>query len=485
MGDTGYWRLEPAVLWARFGELAAVPRPPRGEGPALALIRDWAMGLGLKAVSAGGDNLLIRVPASTGREDAPTVVLQAHVDMVCERDPSSPYDPETGGIGLRVDGDWLRATGTTLGADDGIGVAAMQAIAQSGVPHGPLELLFTTAEEVGLEGAGMLDPAAVLGRLLLNLDSEEDGVLTVGCAGATDTNIRAQLARTPVRSSEVALLVTGSGGAGGHSGMDIAKGRANAIKVLARCLQQVIGRVPFRLASLEGGTSRNAIPREAAAVLIVLDNDSVAARTALEAAGQKARAAFAATDPALKVTAEDAAAPASAWSIRATATLIDLLVALPSGPLAMNSQLPGRVETSTSLGAVTTDGDWLDVRSLTRTSNQAALGDALGSLAAVAGLAGSHMEVRHGYPAWEPRPASPLVATCVTAWSDLFGKPPVTAVAHAGLEPALIGQSLSGVDIVSVGPLIESPHSPTERVSISSVQRFWRFLIATLDALSE
>jgi dipeptidase D len=338
---------------------------------------------------------------------------------------------------------------------------------------------------VGLEGARLLDAAAIRGRLLLNLDSEEDGVLTVGCAGATDTCIRAEAARTPARASEVALRVVASGGTGGHSGMDIADGRANAVKVLARCLQQVIDRVPGRLSSLDGGTSRNAIPRDAEAVLLVFNGDSAAAHEALEAAGQEARAAFAATDPGLRVSVARTPVPATAWSGRTTATLLDLVVALPSGPLAMSSRFPGVVETSTSLGVVTTRPDGLDACSLTRTSNQAALGGVLGSLAAVAGLAGARLDIQHGYPAWEARSTSPLLTTCITAWRGLFGEPPVTAAAHAGLEPALLGRSIPSIDMVSIGPLIESPHSPAERVNIPSVQRFWRYLLALLDALSE
>ncbi|HTX70032.1 MAG TPA: beta-Ala-His dipeptidase [Thermoleophilia bacterium] len=484
MSDADYGRLEPAVLWARFRELAAVPRPPRGEGPALTLLREWAAGLGLAAVGAGGDNLLVRVPASAGREGAPIVLLQAHVDMVCERDPSSPYDPATGGIGLVVDGDWLRADGTTLGADNGIGVAVMQAVAESDTRHGPLELLFTTAEEIGLEGAGRLDAAAVRGRLLLNLDSEDDGVLTVGCAGATDSRISAGAERTPALRSEAALRVTVSGAAGGHSGMDIASGRANAIKVLAGCLQEMAGHVPCRLASMDGGTSRNAIPREAEAVVLVPEASAAAAWGVVEAAGRQAQAAFAATDPGVRVAVADAPAPPAACTAGRTATLIDLLVALPNGPLVMSSRFPGVVETSTSLGAVETSPDVLEVHSLTRTSNQAALRDVLGALAAVARLAGADLDVQHGYPAWEPRPSSHLLETCVAVWRDLFGDVPVVAAAHAGLEPAVIGQSIPDLDMVSVGPRIESPHSPAERVSISSVQRFWRFLLATLDALS-
>jgi len=484
MTDAGYASLQPAALWARFRELAGVARPPRGEQAALALIRVWASHLGFEVVPAGGTNLLVRVPATAGREAAPVVVLQAHLDMVCERDPSSPYDPVTGGVGLVLDGDWLSADGTTLGADDGVGVAAMQAVAESDAAHGPLELLFTTAEEVGLEGAGMLDAAVVSGRRLLNLDSEEDGVLVIGCAGATDTLIRVEAAKTPARASEAALVVRATGVVGGHSGMDIASGRANAIKVLAHCLREAHEQVPFRLSSLDGGTSRNAIPREARAVLLVTDSKFRRARAALEAAGQDAMAGYATTDPGLQLRVAEAPAPPSAWSPETTATLIDLTVAMPSGPLAMSPHLAELVETSTSLGVAVTNRGTLELHSLTRTSNQAALSGVLDSLSDLSRLAGGKLAVEHSYPAWEPQPTSPLLAASVTLWRDLFGNEPRVTVAHAGLEPALIGRDIPGIDMLSIGPRIESPHSPGERVSVSSVERFWRVLLAMLDELS-
>ena len=266
--------------------------------------------------------------------------------------------------------------------------------------------------------------------------------------------------------------------------MDIAGRRANAIKVLADCVREAHEQVPLRLSSLAGGTARNAIPREAHAVLLVPRAESPRARAALGAAGQAARVAFAATDTDLRVTVEEAPAPATAWPVRTTVTMLDLIVAVPSGPLAMSPHFADLVETSTSLGLALTDDRALELHSLTRTSNQAALRGVLDTFAAAARLAGSGLEVQHGYPAWEPQMSSPLLATCAAIWQDLYGDPPVVTAAHAGLEPALIGRSLPGIDMVSIGPLIESPHSPGERVSVSSVQRFWRFLLAVLDSLS-
>ena len=266
--------LEPRSFWAHFEALTRIPRPSRHEEPVIEHVRAWAAEHGFELHQDAGRNLVIRVPATPGRESAPVVSLQGHLDMVCEREPSSPNDPAEGRIALVRDGDWLKADGTTLGADDGVAIAAMMALAEdASLPHGPLELLMTVAEEVGLEGANAFDGSLVEGRILVNLDSEEDGKLTVGCAGSTDTWVRVDAPRDAPVADAVALAVTVSGGLGGHSGMNIEFGRSNAIKVLGRALREAHAAVPFRLVSLDGGKSRNAIPRDAAAVVSVDGGD--------------------------------------------------------------------------------------------------------------------------------------------------------------------------------------------------------------------
>ena len=263
--------LEPRLFWGHFEALTRIARPSRHEEPVIEHVREWADRHGFELEQDAGRNLVVRVPASAGREAAPTVVLQGHLDMVCERDPSSPNDPAEGRIALVRDGEWLTADGTTLGADDGVAIAAMMALVEDeSLPHGPLELLMTVAEEVGLEGANALDGALVTGSILINLDSEEDGKLTVGCAGSTDTWVRIEAPRGRRRSAmRTTLAVTVSGGKGGHSGMGIALGASNAIKVLGRALREALTTVPFRMVSLSGGKSRNAIPRDAIAVCSV------------------------------------------------------------------------------------------------------------------------------------------------------------------------------------------------------------------------
>ncbi|HJU48292.1 MAG TPA: peptidase dimerization domain-containing protein, partial [Gaiellaceae bacterium] len=288
--------IEPVSFWAHFEALTRIARPSRHEEPVIEHVRAWAAGHGYPLEEDGGRNLVIRVPATPGRESAPVVTLQGHLDMVCERQPDSPNDPAEGRIELVRDGEWLTANGTTLGADDGVAIAAMMALVEDeSLPHGPLELLMTVAEEVGLEGANALDPALVTGSILVNLDSEEDGRLTVGCAGSTDTWVRVEAPREPAAGDAVTLSVTVGGGRGGHSGTGIALGRSNAVKVLGRALREALATVPFRLVSLSGGKSRNAIPRDAVAVVSVGAADEQVFRKAVGDAAATIRDAFAKT----------------------------------------------------------------------------------------------------------------------------------------------------------------------------------------------
>ena len=299
--------LEPRAFWEHFEALTKIPRPSRHEEPVIEHVRAWAEQHGFELQQDAGRNLVIRVPATPGREGAPLVTLQGHLDMVCERDPSSPNDPAEGRIALVRDGEWLTADGTTLGADDGVAIAAMMALVEDeSLPHGPLELLMTVAEEVGLEGANALDPALVTGSILVNLDSEEDGRLTVGCAGSTDTWIRIKAPREAAEGDQVTLGVTASGGSGGHSGTGIALGRSNAVKVLGRALREAHQTVPFRLVSLAGGKSRNAIPRDAIAICSVAADQETAFRDAVAAAAATIRDAYVKTDAGVTVAVEPA-----------------------------------------------------------------------------------------------------------------------------------------------------------------------------------
>ena len=414
------------------------------------------------------------------------VTLQGHLDMVCERDPSSPNDPAEGRIALVREGEWLTADGTTLGADDGVAIAAMMALVEDeSLSHGPLELLMTVAEEVGLEGANALDPALVTGSILVNLDSEEDGRLTVGCAGSTDTWVRIKAARAPAADGAVTLSVTVSGGQGGHSGSGIALGRSNAVKVLGRALRETLGKAPFRLVSLSGGKSRNAIPRDAAAVCSVPADGEQDFKAAVAAATKTIQDAFAKTDAGITVAVGGADAAADPWTDESTAALLDAIALVPTGPLALSPDFDDLVETSTSLGEALTEGDELTLHSLSRSSNDSALPEVIATLDAAARLAGGTLEVKSNYGGWRPDLDSKALAAAQAAYEREFGEPPIITAVHAGLETAVIGTKVPGLDMLSFGPQIEFPHSPDERVSIPTVERFWKLLVVFLDEMSD
>jgi dipeptidase D len=479
--------VEPRACWRHFEALTRIPRPSLHEEPAIEHVRRWAAGRGLAFRQDAARNVVVRVPATAGRESAPALILQGHLDMVCERRQDSPNDPAEGRIALVLDGDWLTADGTTLGADNGVAIAAMLALAEDEAgPHGPLELLMTVVEELALPGAGAsaLDPSLVSGTTLLNLDSEEDGKLTVGAAGSADTSLRVEARREPCAEGAVTLAVSVGGGLGGHSGTDIARGHANAVKVLARVLRDALAAKPFRLVALGGGRSFNAIPRDAAATCSVRVEDEGSFREAVQAAAATMREAYARTDPGVSVSVSAAPALADAWTADATAGLLDLLAVVPNGPLGLSPDFDGLVETSTSLGEAVTDAATLRLHHLSRSSNASALAELVATLDAAARLAGGTLVVEQTDPAWRPDLGSPVLAASRRAYERLFGAPPVVTAVHAWLETAVIGDRVPGLDMVSFGPQIEAPHSTQERVSIPTVERFSRLLAAVVDDLS-
>jgi len=476
--------LEPTGVWERFAELTRIARPPKEEAEAREHVLGWAAAHDFETAVDDEGNAIVRVQASAGRESAPTVVLQAHLDMVCERDPDSAYDPRAGKINVVVDGDWVVAEGTTLGADNGIGVAAaLAAVNDPGIAHGPLELLFTVSEEQGLDGAKNLDPALVSGRLLLNLDGTSDKAITIGCAGSwhTFTRLRLDLAALPEEYETWEVRV--SGARGGHSGGDIARGRVNAIKALGRVLSRGYAAAPFRLALLEGGVSRNALPREARAVIALPREASEVLHEAAERELGSVREQHARSDdaPALSYVATEARAAAAEST---TSRALDLLATIPSGVVAMNPDLPGTVETSTSLNVAATREGVLTLASMTRSANVPGLEGVVSGIEAAARLAEAEVEVLRSYPPWRPDLDSKLLGVARTTFERLFGTAPGLEVVHGGLECAVIGGKLPGVEMISLGPEIVDPHAPGERLSIPATQRFYRLLGALLDDLS-
>jgi dipeptidase D len=476
--------LQPADVWSHFLALTRIARPSKQEEAARAYVLGWAAESSFETEVDDAGNVVVRVPGSAGREAQPVVVLQAHLDMVCERDPESPYDPREGRINVVLDGDWVAAERTTLGADNGIGVAAAMAAAEDAtIPHGPLELLFTISEEQGLDGAKALDPDLVTGRMLLNLDGTSDEALTIGCAGAVHTFTRLPIALESTSANHAALEVKVHGARGGHSGGDIARGRINANKALGRILSHALERVQFRLSLLEGGVSRNAIPREAHAV-VALPSEAAStfhevAREELAAVGKQYEGS---DELELAITPQEPTGSAASQAM--TARALDLLAALPTGVLAMSPEVPETVETSTSLNVVSTDGGIVTFASMTRSANAVALDDVVSGIEAAARLAGADVEVLRSYPPWRPDPESRLLATARAAFERATGTEPSLTVVHGGLECAVIAGKLPGIDMLSIGPEIVGPHAPGERLSVPGTERFYRLLGALLDDLS-
>lgn len=479
--------LEPSLLWKHFASMTRIPRPSGREDAIIEWVLAWAGEHGFEVERDGVGNVCVHVPASPGREGAPPVVIQGHLDMVCERDSDSPYDTETGPVHVVRDGDWITAEGTTLGSDNGIGVAAGMAAAESGeVAHGPLDLLLTIDEETGMTGAQGLDASFLRGRTMLNLDSEDHGVLFVGCAGGCDTKLALTMERQAVPSDQEFLELKVSGLQGGHSGLDINAGRMNAIHAITNMLQAAAERVPLALGTLEGGSKRNAIPREARAVVAVPADGVPAFRTAVEQAREALAEQYRGLDDGLKALVTEAAKSGDgAFAPADTARVLRMLRAVPSGVLAMSQDIPGLVETSTNLGVVSTEGDTVHTISCSRSSVAPALDGALEVLAAVGHLAGARVEHVGGYPGWKPNMDSAVLAATRQAFEELFGKPPEVTAIHAGLECGLIGERVPGMDMISFGPDIRGAHSPQERVSISSVEQFYKLFTRVLDKLSQ
>lgn len=482
--------LEPRVVWELFAALSAVPRPSKKEVAAQAWVREWAKGHGLKCREDGPGNIVIEVPASAGHEQAPVTILQAHLDMVCEKNAATQHDFERDPICLVRGSDergapLIHAAGTTLGADNGIGVClALAAAITRGVQRPPLEMLFTFDEEAGMTGARALKPDFLRGRRLLNLDTEEDDALYIGCAGGMDTTLswRLPLATVPAGAGGWRVAVTGL--RGGHSGGDIHENRGNALKLLTRVLRspQATG---LQLAELQGGSKRNAIPREATALVAgpaALADQLAAAAGAVQEEIRRFR-----HEPECAISV--AAAPVQqATSPIETQRVLAALAAVPSGVLAVVPEIPGLVETSNNLSTATSRVDQglleVTVGCLSRSSLQAALHEAGRQIAAVASLAGATAVQGGEYPGWMPNANSPLLATCRTVFQERFGKEPKAAAIHAGLECGIIAGQMPDMDMVSFGPRIEGAHSPTERVWVTSVARSWEYLQAVLATLA-
>ena len=478
--------LEPRGLWGHFEALTRIPRPSKKEEAAARYVREVAAAHGFPVETDAVGNVVVRVPASAGKESAPVVALQGHLDMVCEKNRDVPFDFEKDAIVPEIRGEWVHARGTTLGADNGIGVAAALAAAtEPGVVRPPLDLLFTVDEETGLTGAQSLDGRLLRARTLLNLDSEEDGVLFVGCAGGTDTTLTLPAGRMAHESGDRPFKLEVVGLRGGHSGLNIVENRGNAIKVAAHTLFTAMERgIGFQIASFHGGGKHNAIPREADVMLYLAPGEETKLQEVAEETLRGFQDVLAGVDEGLKVRLLPATAGARVLQPPAADRLLRLLVALPHGVLAMSRAIPGLVETSSNLAVVETHDSTVRIVTSSRSSVAPALAAVLAQIRAQGTLAGADAEVTNGYPGWKPNLDSPALAVVRRVYTEVFGRAPHVTAIHAGLECGLIGEKVPGMDMVSFGPQLEGVHSPDERVHVPSVARFWTALQRTLEELA-
>jgi dipeptidase D len=476
--------LQPELFWHYFAAIARIPRPSKHEERIAGYVLAIARELGLPAVQDRGGNVVVRKPASPGREGGRSLCLQAHLDMVCEKNAAKVHDFFNDPIELVRNGDVLTANGTTLGADNGVGVAANLAImADRSLVHGPLELLFTVDEETGLTGAQHLDRTLIASRTLLNLDSEEEGVLFVGCAGGRDTTGRwpAAFANAPAHSSAHVLTITGL--RGGHSGLEIDKGLGNAIKLLNRALLRLAA-VDARLAAIDGGKMRNAIPREGNALLFIPEAKVSRAAELVAELNATFRDELAVVEPGLvlNLTRQEGGGNGRVLVPVLQQQLCRTIAALPHGVLSMSAAIPGLVETSTNLAAIATTESEIVLVTSQRGAVASRLAEAAESVGAIFALGGARVETGDGYPGWQPNLASPILQLAQDCYRSLYGQEAGVRAIHAGLECGIIGERLPGMDMVSFGPTLAGVHSPDEKIDIASVAKFWEFLLAILQA---
>ena len=483
---TAVAELTPTSLWSSFDDLTTVPRPSKREEQVQAWARAWAAEHGFERREDDAGNIIVVVPATPGREAAPIVVIQAHLDMVCEKNRGVEHDFDRDPIRTRIEDGWVVAEGTTLGADNGIGVAAAMAAAiDPEVVHGPLELLFTADEETGLTGATHLDASLVRGRILLNLDTEEDGVLCVGCAGGADSRLRLPLERAAAAAEAPVRSLTLRGLSGGHSGMNIHENRGNAIRLLARILDEAGRRgLPYELIDLDGGDKSNAIPREAESLIAIADSDLDSWNAYLD----DRRSSLALELSGIEKNIELALSPGSSERTPLTpdsaTRLLGLVLAIPHGVLGMSPAIPGLVESSNNLAAVHSGDAAADLIASSRSSLEPALESIRASIRASASLSGATCEIHDAYPGWQPNPASAVTELLREVYRKIWGHDPEVLAVHAGLECGLLGERIPGLDMISFGPTILGAHSPDERVEIAAVERFWSALKLALDRLS-
>ena len=480
MNDT-IRKLEPKAVWNHFADLNAVPRASKDEEQVRQFMLEFGKSLNLETLEDAIGNVIIKKPASLGMEDRKTVILQSHLDMVHQKNNDTDFDFKTQGIQMKVDGDWVKAEGTTLGADNGLGVAAMMAILSSNdIPHPPIEALFTVDEETGMTGAQNLEGSLLQGRILLNLDTEEDDEIGIGCAGGIDVTARRNYQMSEVDDAETyGMKVTVTGLNGGHSGMEIHKGLGNSNKILAHLLTSISA--DYRIAQVNGGGLRNAIPREAWAMIVIDNGDVAQSSRELEDSAWRIKEKCNHIDPNLTILIDaKITAPESALNVEDSKSFTQMLSNLHNGVFKMSEDIPDLVEASNNVARVELKDGKAEVQNLTRSSVESSKMELAEKLKSEFTLAGFETNFSGSYPGWQPNPNSEILKTLESVYTNMFNETPNVAACHAGLECGILGERIPGLDMISFGPTILGAHSPDERASISSTQKFWKYLLEIL-----
>lgn len=477
--------LKPTRLWHYFVEILNIPRPSKKEEKIISFLKNFGETHNLETIEDKAGNILIRKPATKGNENYTPVVLQSHVDMVCEKNNFKIHDFENDPIEARIDGEWVKSNETTLGADCGIGIAAQLAILEAkDIEHGPLECLFTIDEETGLTGAKKLKPDFLKSKILLNLDSEDEGQLFIGCAGGKDTSIELpfQLEQTPKKTSAFKVEVKGL--LGGHSGDEIHKRLGNANKILNRFLWESSRKMDLRLSHFDGGNLRNAIARESYAIITIPTNKTDEFQEDVAKYFDILKAEFKITDPGIVFLAQSIERPKKVINKSSQKNLLNSLYACPHGVIAYSAEIPGFIETSTNLASVKTLDKHFQITTSQRSSVEAAKDNVANMVRSVFELTGAKITHSGGYPGWQPNPNSKIVAITVASYKMLFNTEPEVLAIHAGLECGLIGNIYPEMDMISFGPTIKGAHSPDERLHIGSTKKFWDLLLDVLKKIN-
>ncbi len=476
--------LEPKKLWSLFHEITQIPHPSKKEKKIIEFVAEFGKRHNLETIVDKVGNVIIRKPATKGLENRKGVILQSHLDMVPQKNSDKIHDFEKDPIQTLIDGEWVKANGTTLGSDNGIGVAATLAIlASTDIPHGPLEALFTIDEETGMTGVNGLEKGILKGDILMNLDSEDEGELYVGCAGGIDVSAKKTYSEEVAPKGMVAFKINVKGLKGGHSGVDIALGRANSNKLMFRFLMQAESDFGIRLSEVSGGDLRNAIPRESNAELLVPEIKTVDFQSFVSGYEKMYRAEFLETEPDLKFFAEKIPTPGKVMNQADQYRIIRAVFICPNGVVRMSQAMKGLVETSNNLAIIRCRGGLFEAHNLTRSSVDSAKEATAWRIAAAFQLINADVKVEGGYPGWKPNVNSPILKAASGVYKEMFGKVPEIKAIHAGLECGILGGVYPNLDMISFGPTIRFPHSPDEKVNIESVAKFYKFLCGNLKSV--